>query len=95
MHGIEADVILRNEGTKSQELIPVMAHPPTLDSDLTLIEFLSSALKASSIIKLDFKSLNSVELSLQMLAERKDQVRGLCLVHMLPFTHALVQLTAS
>lgn len=69
VHGIEADVVLRNEGTAAQELVPVMAHPPVLTSDLTLHVFLQQTILGQSAIKLDFKSLLPVELSLQLLSQ--------------------------
>ena len=33
---LEADVILRGQGTENQTDIPIMAHPPHTDSDITL-----------------------------------------------------------
>ena len=75
VHGIEADVILKNEGTSSQELLPIMAHPPITDSDLSLRSFLHQTIVGDSVIKLDFKSLSSVELSLQLLQQVSSQVR--------------------
>ena len=68
-------MILRNEGTPKQALVPVMAHPPVLDSDLTLDDFLSVVLEhGKSIVKLDFKSMPSVELSLQIITSKRSLV---------------------
>ena len=77
VHGIEADVVLKNEGTDKQELLPIMAHPPNFQSDLTLRSFLHETILSRSAIKLDFKSMSSVELSLQMLHQLKGQVKFL------------------
>ena len=74
VNGIEADVVLKNEGTDAQEMLPIMSHPPVYTSDLTLRSFLHETLLGDSLVKLDFKSLAPVELSLQMLNEFKDQV---------------------
>lgn len=73
-HGIEADVVFRHEGTDAQEMLPIMAHPPNYVSDLTLRSFLHETLLGNSVIKLDFKSIAPVEMSLQLLSEVKDQV---------------------
>lgn len=37
---LETDIILRGIGTENQTNIPVHAHPPLTDSDLTLEHFL-------------------------------------------------------
>ncbi|XP_067949751.1 uncharacterized protein [Watersipora subatra] len=75
VNGIEADVILKNEGTIDQELLPIMAHPPALRSDITLRLFLHQTIVGDSMIKLDFKSISSVELSLQILSQLSDQIK--------------------
>lgn len=49
---IEADVLLRG-GDGSGE--PVMAHPPEINSDITLKEWLNEITNTSKGIKLDFK----------------------------------------
>lgn len=86
VHGIEADIILQNEGTPQQALLPVMAHPPVLDSDLTLEEFLNIVLAhEKSIVKLDFKSMRSVELSLQIITSKRSLVSAFVCVVALPF----------
>ena len=41
---LEADVILRGQGTENQTDIPVMAHPPATDSDITLEEWLDKVM---------------------------------------------------
>lgn len=62
---LEADVLMRNniaDGT------PVMAHPPAVDSNLTLQTFLEKTTTSPNKgIKLDFKTIQVVEPSLKMM----------------------------
>ncbi|NXA32003.1 F151B protein, partial [Eudromia elegans] len=46
---------------------PIMAHPPETDSDNTLQEWLQEIVKTNKGIKLDFKSLEAVRPSLELL----------------------------
>ncbi|NXJ86342.1 F151B protein, partial [Trogon melanurus] len=46
---------------------PVMAHPPETDSDITLEEWLKAIMDTDKGIKLDFKSLEAVRPSLELL----------------------------
>lgn len=77
---IEADVIIgTHEGSQStdkDEKIPVMGHPPATKSDLSLVEFLEAIKEYHSkpenvnkikIVKLDFKSIEATERSIEML----------------------------
>lgn len=77
---IEADVIIGYHiGGQSQdknEKIPVMGHPPAVKSDLSLVEFLEAIKEYHSkpenanktkIVKLDFKSIEATERSIEML----------------------------
>lgn len=61
---LEADVILDGSGT------PIMAHPPENTSDNTLDQWLDAVLSSQKGIKLDFKSLDSAELSLDILSRK-------------------------
>lgn len=72
---IEADVILRGQNTADQQLTPIMARPPDTTSDVTLVEWLSLVKGRGKGLKLDFKSIEAVELSLQILNEMKEEVR--------------------
>lgn len=77
---IEADVIIGiHEGTQSaneDEKIPIMGHPPAVKSDLSLVQF-SEAIKEYhskpenankiKIVKLDFKSIEATERSIELL----------------------------
>ncbi|XP_077203589.1 protein FAM151B isoform X2 [Paroedura picta] len=65
-HMIEADVLLHG-GNGSGE--PIMAHPPETNSDITLKEWLSEVTNTSKGIKLDFKSLASVNPSMKLLGD--------------------------
>lgn len=75
---IEADIVYgRLIDDPTEELQPIMAHPPLLTSDITLKSFLTQVLnfnKGSSNdkqkgVKLDFKSTDVYESSLPMLIE--------------------------
>jgi len=64
---IEADVITGHlvdevEGDKTDR-IPIMGHPPSITSDLSLKEFLDAWNNSNKIIKLDFKSTEAFKLA--------------------------------
>ncbi|XP_014673330.1 PREDICTED: protein FAM151A-like [Priapulus caudatus] len=61
---LEADVILR-EGTN----IPVMAHPPAVDSNLTLEEWLLRTVVTDKGMKLDFKQIDALDPAMDMLVK--------------------------
>lgn len=72
---IEADIVLGKLNNAGMYL-PVMAHPPTDTSDLTLEVFLDKIRQFNDEhsdrmkgIKLDFKSIEAFEESLQILKE--------------------------
>ena len=75
---IEADIVygyLKDDPTK--ELQPIMAHPPILESDITLKSFLTQIMNFNKEnvkekqkgVKLDFKSTDVYSSSLPMLIE--------------------------
>lgn len=66
---IHGDVVLRGHNTKSQTLVPIMAHPPSTDSDITLKEWLQEIRYGSKGIKLYLHSMESVEVSFQILKD--------------------------
>lgn len=72
---LEADVNLHGKGTAEEKPIPIMAHPPKIYSDNTLDEWLDVVLASQKGIKLDFKSLDSVGLSLDVLSEKHRRKR--------------------
>lgn len=73
---IEADVSMGTVMGREGKVIPIMAHPPFKTSDLSLEEFLDTVLSSRQHkgIKLDFKEMEAVELSLQMLKTRANKV---------------------
>jgi len=71
---IEADVVLRGQNTADQQMMPIMAHPPDSVSDVILVEWLSLVKGRGKGLKLDFKSIEAVELSLQRINEIKAEV---------------------
>jgi len=66
---LEADVQMRHNKTNTE---PIMAHPPNLDSNLTLEEFVDKVSKTQKGMKLDFKSILAVEPSLKLLKNVSD-----------------------
>lgn len=73
---IEADVSMGTVVGFEADLRPIMAHPPTKSSDMSLENFLDTILssKQKKGIKLDFKDIEAVELSLNLLKARASQV---------------------
>uniref|UniRef100_A0A087Y5K9 Protein FAM151A n=1 Tax=Poecilia formosa TaxID=48698 RepID=A0A087Y5K9_POEFO len=73
---LEADVTLEGYGTPNQKPVPIMAHPPDVYSDNTLDQWLDAVLDSRKGIKLDFKALDSVGFSLDLL-KQKNSSRGI------------------
>uniref|UniRef100_A0A3B3YU48 Protein FAM151A n=1 Tax=Poecilia mexicana TaxID=48701 RepID=A0A3B3YU48_9TELE len=73
---LEADVTLEGYGTSDQKPVPIMAHPPDVYSDNTLDQWLDAVLDSRKGIKLDFKALDSVGFSLDLL-KQKNSSRGI------------------
>ncbi|PAA50821.1 hypothetical protein BOX15_Mlig032811g1 [Macrostomum lignano] len=80
---LESDVLMKGAGTSQQELLPIMAHPPDTDSDLTFDEYLATVAASNSTvgIKLDFKAIEVVELCLQRVARVADRLPGPVIVN--------------
>lgn len=72
---LEADVLLRGQYTEDQQLEAIMAHLPAVNSDITLNQWLQDAATSGKGLKLDFKSIEAVELALQKLDSMRPQVR--------------------
>lgn len=72
LHG--KTMVLEADVSPSTDSLPVMAHPPTTTSDLTLAEWMASAIKSGKGIKLDFKHLEVVEPSLRILKQYDSQL---------------------
>jgi len=87
---IEADVILRGQNTIDQQMIPIMARPPDSTSDVILVEWLSLVKGRGKGLKLDFKSIEAVEISLQRISDIKAEV---CFVASVKFLKLISQLT--
>ncbi|XP_019387846.1 PREDICTED: protein FAM151B isoform X1 [Crocodylus porosus] len=68
-HMVEADVLLHE--CKAEKGEPIMAHPPEMNSDNTLQEWLQEILNTDKGIKLDFKSLPAVQPSMELLERIK------------------------
>uniref|UniRef100_A0A0A9XAN4 Menorin-like domain-containing protein n=1 Tax=Lygus hesperus TaxID=30085 RepID=A0A0A9XAN4_LYGHE len=65
---IEADIVMGTiTGANKTKRIPIMAHPPATTSDLSLEQFLKTVLEAPKGIKLDFKSSEAFEASMDIL----------------------------
>ncbi|XP_065349807.1 protein FAM151B isoform X1 [Cloeon dipterum] len=76
---LEADVLLGVLTGGGPETIPIMAHPPNTESDLSLQNFLDQVILANANgirkgIKLDFKSLEVVPIALGMLGALSNQM---------------------
>ncbi|KAK2868223.1 hypothetical protein Q7C36_000094 [Tachysurus vachellii] len=67
---LEADVNVQGHNTDNETNIPIMAHPPDVYSDNTLEEWLDAVIRSKKGIKLDFKSLQAVEPSLNLLKNK-------------------------
>ncbi|KAK5859370.1 hypothetical protein PBY51_020930 [Eleginops maclovinus] len=75
---LEADITLEGYGTADENPIPIMAHPPNIYSDNTLDQWMDEVLASRKGIKLDFKTLGSVGLSLDLLSQKsKNSSRGI------------------
>ncbi|XP_015173504.1 PREDICTED: protein FAM151B isoform X2 [Polistes dominula] len=76
---LEADVVLgylttNSTNTNITNSIPIMAHPPETESDLSLEEFLMVVLNdGSKGIKLDFKSIEAFDGSKSILANKRKE----------------------
>lgn len=74
---LEADVVIGKLNTSNQTGIPIMAHPPANESDLSLENFLVNFNFRSNNtkgIKLDFKSDKAFESSKLILAKFRENV---------------------
>lgn len=82
---IEADVSLGTIKDKEGDLllVPIMAHPPSKQSDLSLEEFLDTIIDyhIPKGIKLDFKSIEVVESALKIVKLKIDKVMKIMIVY--------------
>nr|XP_054755613.1 uncharacterized protein LOC129261582 [Lytechinus pictus] len=74
---LETDIILRGIGTENQTNIPVHAHPPLTDSDLTLEHFIQVTTQhANKGMKLDFKYLEALEPSMVLIRDYESELKA-------------------
>ncbi|XP_011314747.1 protein FAM151B [Fopius arisanus] len=72
---IEADISLGFVPGNSNVTVPIMAHPPANESDLSLADFLNATLKKSTRgIKLDFKTIEAFNASLPILKSNREKM---------------------
>ena len=69
---LEAEVSLKGQGTSEQTLLPVMLGEA--GEGMTFEEWLNIAANSGKGIKLNFKTIEPVELCLQKLEDKKDLV---------------------
>ncbi|XP_041378357.1 protein FAM151A-like [Gigantopelta aegis] len=72
---LEADILLDGQYTDRQTDVPIMAHPPSVHSDVTFAEWVDTVAESNKGMKLDFKSLESVAPALKILKKKHDQGR--------------------
>nr|XP_020832554.1 protein FAM151A isoform X2 [Phascolarctos cinereus] len=73
---LEADVNVEGLNTENETGVPIMAHPPAIYSDNTLEHWLEAVLTRSiKGIKLDFKSIQAVGPSLDLLRKQTEDGR--------------------
>ena len=72
---LEADVLLRGQDTENETNVPIMAHPPAIDSDNTLEEWIDTVVKTNRGMKLDFKYTNVLEHALKILHKKKNLIK--------------------
>ena len=66
---LEADIILRGQGTNEQQMVPIVASPPAVSSDLTFADWINVVKKGQKGFELHFHSTEAIELTLQSLQE--------------------------
>ncbi|XP_071864508.1 protein FAM151B isoform X2 [Bombus fervidus] len=75
---LEADVTLGIlNGTSNSTRIPIMAHPPASESNLTLEDFLKTVIQKNVTkgIKLDFKSIDAFDASKPILEKVRNNIK--------------------
>ncbi|XP_067846667.1 protein FAM151A [Heptranchias perlo] len=72
---LEADINIEGFNTPNETGIPIMAHPPDIYSDNTFQEWLDTVIRSKRGIKLDFKSIDAVSPSLDILVKKSNEIR--------------------
>lgn len=74
---LEADVVVgKLKNSPKDEDIPIMAHPPDNQSDLSLKDFLQAVNGSKMGAKLDFKTSEAFEASIEILKDVHNTVRN-------------------
>ena len=68
---LEADIVLKGQGTDEQQMVPIVVSPPAVTSDLTFAEWIAEVKNTQKGFELHFHSTDAVELTLQSLQELK------------------------
>ena len=71
---LEGDVVLRGQGTSDQQLEPIMANLPSVTGDLTFDKWIKMVHGSHKAIKLDFQSIEAIEITLQILNSQEEKV---------------------
>ncbi|XP_069794126.1 protein FAM151A isoform X2 [Narcine bancroftii] len=71
---LEADVNIEGLNTQNNTGIPIMAHPPDVYSDNTFQEWLDVVMRTKRGVKLDFKSIDAVNPSLDILVKKLNEM---------------------
>ncbi|GAB1597491.1 protein FAM151A-like [Argonauta hians] len=72
---IEADVVLKGQGTEKQSMTPIISDLPAINNGFTLKMWLEQVKMFTKGIKLDFRTIDAVEMSLQLLKGMKDELQ--------------------
>ena len=73
---LEADVMLYGQGSPLQDdSLPVMSHDPPALVDFTLEQWLNLVVETKRGIKLDFKTIESVEPAMKMLEKLQPKLQ--------------------
>ena len=64
---LEADIILRGQGIDDQQMVPIVASPPAVTSDLTFEDWINIVKQGQKGFELHFHSTEAIELTLQTL----------------------------
>ncbi|XP_077988557.1 protein FAM151A-like [Glandiceps talaboti] len=71
---LEGDIVLEGMGTPNETNTPVMAHPPMVYSDITLEEWVYKTTETRKGMKLDFKQLEAVSISMEIVKGMEERI---------------------
>lgn len=88
---IEADIVLGTTESTGDAVVPIMAHPPSSRSDLTLEQFIGNISDHNNHVtqgngtkkgaKLDFKTINALKQSVDIVKDIASKVITFILLH--------------